>query len=236
MTGEYQGRIFPPFSDVLTALSSASIGVRLKKMGVFLLGGGLFCGIIWLVTFLIGVGWLQVTGYVLCGLILAVMVLLALMAKVAPCPYCGKPLGTTPWDSLTAADVDELIECGHCFEWLISNEGQVRALTDEKEPPGKALEAPMFEEGVWPNECLVCGVPPVRTEEAKKAKVELSQLLVGQLSVASASINQIPYCDRHGGSVTMTIREEYPRLVFSDYAMRRRYVQVNSGKHAVKCG
>ena len=69
---------------------------------------------------------------------------------------------------------------------------------------------------------------------AGRLKLELSQLLVGTLAVASASVDNIPYCKHHTGQVSITIDDDHPRLVFGDLAARRRYVYVNRGGKPAK--
>ncbi len=57
---------------------------------------------------------------------------------------------------------------------------------------------------------------------------------VGTLSVASASIKNVPFRAEHGGLVALDIRDDYLRLGFPHYAARRRYVAFNRGKKPAK--
>jgi hypothetical protein len=193
-----------------------------------------FGGLAWLIGHLFDVGWLRITAYVIAGIGVPLGGFTALTARVAACPYCDVQQGRGAYDGLSSSDHNEQKECGHCFEWLVSHEGKLRAFTDE-DAAGKArFDAPAFEQGVWPPGCAVCGGAADRVEEARKVKVELSQLLVGTLAVASGSIRNVPSCAEHSGGITVDIRDDYLRVNFPSYAARRRYVAANRGAAVVK--
>jgi len=226
----YLGRIeLPPISEEVSHLGSASLFVKLKNAFVTVFAFAFLGGLLYLPAMLFQIGWLEITAYAVAGLGALLGLGLAFTTKVADCPSCGGLLGTKTGDNLSGLDHQEIVECRHCYELLLSHEGEVTALGHEDAPKKqkKGLEAPVFKGGCWRDECVVCGDVVDHTEEASKTKVELAQLLVGTLSVASASIKDIPYCAQHSGEVSITIRDEHPRLVFRDLDARRRYVHLN---------
>lgn len=240
---KYIGSIQPPDTATVTLLTNASIGVKIKKM-LFALGVSAFIAIIGLGMFkLFGWTWAVWTGCILGGLLFLLLFFSSLKAQIASCPFCENILGATADVDLQANDEFEQVECPHCHEWLMSNEGELRAFTaedlkrkdeDTNRLKFKKITAPVFQDGIWPGECILCGDKPTRTEDANKANVNLAKLLVGRLSVSTAGIKNIPYCDNHGEAVSMIIKDEEPFLVFKDYGARRRYVFINQGKKKLK--
>ncbi len=226
----YTGSIHTVISKNVSRLESASVLIRLKKLVMFILVGLFLGGIAWGIGYLFDINWLKNTGYGIFGLCVIIAVFVSLNAQTALCPYCGGILGTGSFDTITKNDENEQLECSHCHQWLISNEGQVRAFNEEDAAKKKYIDAPVFEDGVWPNECIACGAKTTRTMTAEKNKVELSQLLIGTLSVASGSIKGVPYCDAHGDIVKLDIKDDCLRLVFPDLEMQKRYLEVNKGK------
>lgn len=225
----YHGQIeLPPISAETSHLTPASIWIKLKKAVVLVFSFVFLTGLLYIPALLFELGWLETTAQVVGGLGILLALGMALTAKVADCPYCEGLLGTSSFDSLTGIDDNEVLECGHCYELLLSHEGEVRALDHEAAAKQKkGLEAPVFEDGHWSNECVACGDDVDHVEEASKTKVELTQLLVGTLSVASASIKDIPYCANHSAEIGITITDDHPRLVFKELGARRRYVHLN---------
>jgi uncharacterized protein DUF4339 len=227
---DYVGRIeLDPISEEISELSSASIWIKLKNVLVTTFAFAFLGGLLYLAAMLFQLGWLETTAYVVGGLGAVLGVVLSLMTKVADCPSCGGLVGTKTEENLSKLDDGEILECRHCYELLLSHEGEVKALAhgDAPQKQRKGLEAPVFEDGCWADECVVCGDAVDHVEEASKTKVELAQLLVGTLSVASTSIKDIPYCAQHSGQVSITIRDDHARLVFQELDARRRYVHIN---------
>ena len=225
----YQGRVeLPPISAEISRLGPASLFVKLKNAVVMLFSFAFLGGLLYLPAWLFQIGWLEITAYVVAGLGVVMGLGLSLTAKVVDCPSCGGLLGTKTEDNFSGMDNKEIVECRHCYELLLSHEGEVSALGPElAAKQNKGLEAPVFEGGCWRDECVACGGVVDRVEEVSKTKLELTQLLVGTLSVASASIKDIPYCSQHSGEISLTIRDQHPRLVFKELGARRRYVHLN---------
>lgn len=95
---------------------------------------------------------------------------------------------------------------------------------------GKFTDAPVFDNGVWPNECVSCGDAITHYGKAKHTKINAEQLLVGALSVSSGSVSKIPYCDRHNNVIGLKIKDDYLRVIFPDFEMMKRYLAVNKGR------
>jgi hypothetical protein len=162
--------------------------------------------------------------------------MMAFTGKVAPCPYCGKTVGAGAADAVSGGDEPEQIECDHCFEPLVAEHGKVRALNEADVAGKDAIEVMALKGGVWPRECIVCGAPPSRFEEAKVVKPEYAKLLIGTVSVQSGKLRGVPYCDRHSGAVRLNIRDDALRVVFPQLDMARRYLAVNATRKAIKVG
>ena len=232
--GEYVGQIHPPFSDRTSAMTAAPFLVRAKKFGFMVFATAVVFLLFWGASALFEVRWLLWTGYAVAGLAMLAGGYEAITARLAPCPYCNKPIGTIADITLLASDENKRFECDQCHELLISNKGELRAFRETDAEDFQKYDAPVFTGGVWPTECIVCGCPATRTKAANKTKVELSQLLIGRLSVAHASVSNIPYCDQHSGAVSLTKTDDHLRLVFTDMAMRRRYLAANAGNLFIK--
>jgi hypothetical protein len=232
----YTGTVYPPFADRVTELQSSSIWVKLKKILFFAFAGAFLGTLIWVGGSLFELSWLQISGIVF-GIVVALMgIVLALTGKVAPCPYCSKTVGAGTTDSVSGSDEPEHIECDHCFELLVAEQGKVRALNEADVAGKDAIEVMALKDGVWPQECIVCGAPPTRFEEAKVTKPEYAKLLLGTVSVQSGKLRGVPYCDQHSGAVALDIRDDALRVVFARLDMARRYLAVNTARKAIKVG
>ena len=230
----YTGQIVLGFPEKVEPLQNAPMGIKIKTIIMTIVGAVVIGGILVGVGFAGDQGWLKWTGYIIGGIIFIAAFFMGKGAKVAPCPYCGHMLGKTVDDGLQMNDEDERIPCPNCQEWSISHEGQLRAFTQEDaDRLDKKFRAPVFENGVWPNECLTCGQPATRGDDLKTANVSGLKLLLGRISVSSAKVFNVPYCHRHTEDVKLIIREQEPRLEFKDYQARRRYIALNRGKKKV---
>src|SRR6266704_1278067 len=230
----YTGAIHPPFAEQITELRPASIWVKLKKTINSLVAGAVIGGLIWGVGWLFDVGWLRVGGIGVAIFIAGTGLVLGLFGKVAACPYCGKTVGTGANDDVAVTSEAKSFECSHCFQLLVAEDGKVRALRESDVTGQDTVEVMALKSGQWPEECIVCGAPPTRFEEAKMQKVQYAALLVGTISVQSGKLRGIPYCDRHSGEVSLNIRDEALRVVFTRLDMARRYLAVNSERKAIK--
>jgi hypothetical protein len=223
----YVGSLDAQYTPKQAQLQAAPFAVKMKKLGAFggvtalitavLITGAFKEDIRWLLWVAVGVAVIGTIG----------SLFISLTAKLVNCPYCEKQLGQKAFDSISAHDDNEMIECSHCRELLHSNQGVVRAFTPEDGKDKKSYDAPIFVQAVWPRECIICGAAATHHEPAKKTSVNVGKLLMGRLSVAYGSVNGIPYCQAHRGTVTLSLKEDIPMLVFPDLDSRKRYILVN---------
>jgi hypothetical protein len=225
----YIGKVTTHFPTAHEPLRNASSGTKAKKMviafGVSLLLGGIVVGL----GFWLDLGWLKITGYSLTGIILFVNLFSSANTKISSCVYCQGDIGKTLDDSIEMDDQHQKVECPHCYQWLISHEGVLRAFTPEDVRDEKHFDLPVCETTSWQNECVVCGGEVAKREKARHAKVNLEHLLIGTLSVSSASINNVPYCENHSNKIPLKINDDYLFLRFPDFEMRKRYLDFNKG-------
>lgn len=225
------------FPTQVNKLEPAPLGTKLKTFfltSVFF--GGFIYGVLWLIMALFSLNWLLYVNYTFTGLIFLLGIYMAVSAQTAKCPYCDADLGKGEFDALSKDDVNTKLECNHCHQWLISNNGEVRSYTFDDVKGRKTFDAPVLNGGVWPDCCIVCGGEVTRVGEAKKDKVNWGALLAGRISVSSGSIKNIPYCEDHFGQVEVTIKDDHLRLKFTDFKQLLRYLEANGkGKKPVKC-
>ncbi len=171
--------------------------------------------------------WLETASYVVAGLLTVVLAWWSMRQMVATCPHCGKRLEAA---AVTATDKAVRVECEACFEWLVSDGGMLRPWGAGDAAGVQGFTAPVFEGSRWPNECAVCGAPATHGVEAKARTVHVAAALVGKLGSSTASLGGIPVCDEHDEAMGLEIEQlGAVRLVFPDYAARRRYVARHQG-------
>ena len=227
---EYRGNIQISYSTEVSHLENAPGNTKTKKLFLTIAGAAIIGGIV------VGVGyageqeWLKITGYIVGGIILIGGIFMSANAKIAKCVYCDGTVGEGVDDTISKMDENERIKCPHCWEWLISNEGELRAYTAEDENKKGHFDAPAFENGVWPDECIICGDAVAKLEKAKNTKLNAEKLLLGKVSVSWGSIDNIPYCTEHTGVVEMKIKEDYMYVRFPELDMMKRYLVANEGR------
>lgn len=232
----YHGNFFPPYSEKLVSLSPTSGGTRFKKI-MMMLSVGLVAGLI-VGAICSGIShgatWAAYTGAGIAILIFGASLPSILKSRQAPCPYCNKMIGDGASTSITDTDENVQTECPQCFEWLISHQGQIRAYKSSDAGDKKEFKCPAFVNAFWKPECIVCGAPPTHYSGAKQTKVQVAKLLVGKLSVTSAAINTIPYCNEHNDAVGVDVFVDELHLIFNDYDARRRYLNANQYRQVMK--
>lgn len=223
----YNGLIKLRETPTINRLESASLWVRLKQFVSTLVVSAIIGGIVFVIGFLFQWEWLKYTGYVVGGLLSLYGFSSLFTAKVSTCPYCEGLIGKGAYDSISAKNENSQIECPTCNEWLISNHGEIRAYTLDDAKHEDEFDVPVLKDMVWPNECIACGNEVVHYENLRTNKLNAAKLIVGTISVSMAKIPDVPYCMHHKGLTKVKISNEEVRLVFSDYHMQRRYLQVN---------
>lgn len=226
----YKGHIHPQFTDNTSSSKRAGAFTRIKSFLFMVLAAGFVGGIPFLIGYMEDITWLKWVGYIIAGLIL--LLAFTMKTKAAKCPYCNKKFTVAVGKALKGGDFQ--VECSHCYEWLVMRDDQLRAFAMEDAESLESFQAPTFQTGQWPAECIVCGLPPVRYEQLKSRKFNAGALLGGAVSMSKAGIANVPYCAEHSESLKLKIVDDHPRIVFSDYNARRRYLAVNRGQKAHK--
>ncbi|MDX2359274.1 MAG: hypothetical protein QNK23_00615 [Crocinitomicaceae bacterium] len=227
---EYFGSITVIETDKTTPLRGVSAFQFILKAGFIIGAGTLFALIVYGIGYFFDLSWLVYTAYGLELLFIAMGVMVAARAKVGDCPYCGATVGGGATKALnTDGKKQERTECSNCHEWLFSmnKKGFIRPFTAQDAKGRSHFDAPVFKKSVWPNECIICGHKATHFERANTTKFNAEQLLVGSLSVSSASISNIPFCEKHGDEVSIKIKDDHPRVIFPNFGPLKRYIHVN---------
>jgi len=228
---KYVGKIVPPFSNNVYRLKPAKATTRIKKAVEMIVAGGFVCFLGWVASLFI-VHWLLYVGFAI-GVLTLVFALNAIRAgKIGNCPYCNGVVGEGDKD-VSPNNENEMIECSTCHELIISHKGAIRAFSLADAEGKEELQVSVFKDGVWPNECLVCGAPVEHTEDAAKMGFNAAKLLVGTLSISRGSIKNIPYCKKHTKAVRLKSEDDKLLLIFTDLGALRRYISVNKGKQVL---
>jgi hypothetical protein len=223
----YVGKLFPPYSDEVTQLRATSASAKAGKIFYSVLGSAIVGGIIWFVGLLFGWKWVEYAGIGVGVYVLVQSIRSMLKSQCAACPYCRREAGSRSLLHLSADDQNKQFACESCFEWLISDRGQIRAFRETDIGDRKEFECSVIANGVWPDECITCGAPATRHLHARTFKVGLASLLVGRLSVSYGSVKNIPYCDVHEAAIAVRAVDGKIRADFNDYAALRRYLHAN---------
>lgn len=226
----YLGGIFPEDSDKVTTTKRAGLGTRLKKFLTLLIGLIFLAGIPCVISLMFDIPWLMWLG----GAIFVLAFTMFLFDKTynGECPYCGHHFTIDKGEVLE--NNKSQVECPQCHEWLVMEGECLRSFRMEDSGELKGFQAPAFENGKWPAECICCGKPHVRFDMLKSTKLNASALLVGTVSTSSAKIFDVPYCAEHANELKLKIVDDHPRIVFPDLASQRRYLAVNSGSKPIK--
>lgn len=227
LTSTYHGHIVPYYPPHSTQLISAPIGTRIKKFFQMLIAAVIVGAIVAAIGSALEWTWLFWTGIGIGALIFIGGIYITLTLRLGKCPYCHQEIGRTSDLDLSSGDDNEQVECYICCSWLVSNKGELRPYTRADVKEDTEFKCRVMERSTWPNECLVCGAPPVRYIEMKNTHLNAASLLVGRISVSWGSLKNAPYCAQHGDAVKLQIENKQMYLKFPDYDMMRRYQHVN---------
>lgn len=232
----YIGKVFPPYANEISPLRPTSAGAKAGKIFYAVLGAIFIGGIVWFICMLFFWKY-SMYAAIAVGLYLLVAAIRSdLKSQCAECPYCQKELGGKSLLNLSVNDQNKQFSCERCFEWLVSDRGQIRAFRETDIADKKEFDCPVIANGVWPDECIVCGAPATRHLQARTFNVGLASLLVGRFSVSYGSVKNIPYCASHEGAVAVKEVDGKIWAEFNDYAARRRYLYVNLLQRAAAPG
>jgi hypothetical protein len=227
----YVGKTLPPYSNEVTQLRSTSASAKSVKILAAIVGVAVIVGIVWFIGRLFFWKWSTWAALAIGAYFLFENVRGILKSQCAACPFCHKDVGSGSLLNLSFDDQGKQFACESCFEWLISDKGQIRAFRETDIGDRKQFDCPVFANGVWPNECIVCGAPPTRHLNARTFNVGLGTLLIGKLSVSYGSVKNIPYCNEHKDAVTVKSFDRKIWADFNDYSARRRYLNTNRVYH-----
>lgn len=223
----YHGNIVPYYPPAATQMTSAPIGTRIKKFFQMLFAAVVVGAIIAAIGEVAEWAWLFWTGIGIGALVFIGGIYTALTLRLGKCPYCHQEVGRTSDMNLSSGDENDQVECNICCSWLISHKGELRAFTKADVKDDKEFKCKVMERSTWPNECLVCGVPPTRYIEMKNTNLNAGMLLVGRVSVSWGTLKNAPYCDYHMDAVKLKIEDKTMFLIFPEYEMMKRYQHVN---------
>ncbi|OJJ21721.1 hypothetical protein BKI52_14565 [marine bacterium AO1-C] len=230
----YNGNIKIHTSKKVYKLENAPISVKIGsflKMALFgwligLIPVGIYHGLDYYFDF--EAGWLWYAQFVVIALFLWVGIDGLFKNKVTRCPYCERDMGRSTNSDLTNRDKQK-VQCERCYELLIIDNGSMRAFTKEDTKPDQRFEAPVFENSIWPPECIACGDPITHREELKAERFNGELLVLGLASTSSGSISNIPYCDKHRKVVSLKIKADGKLWVsFPDFEMFKRFLTINT--------
>jgi hypothetical protein len=184
----------PPVPNRSNSLSEPPEGV-VKQRQSFLVSSLVFGVVLVGFCYLLGITWLVVAFSIFSGLALVIL-FLGMNAKVGACPFCGGLIHR--YNRLRA----EPVRCEHCNE--------ISKFEDERfspyEPTSVAetpiFRSPLFENGFWPNGCVLCGAAPTHFDEAKAVRYQARRLATPTASAIfmphpAARATGVPYCERH---------------------------------------
>jgi len=178
----------------------------------------------------VGWAWLFWTGIGIGGLIFIAGMYTVFTLRLGTCPFCHQEVGRNSDMNLSSGDENSQVECHVCCSWLISDKNSLRAYTAQDVKEDTEFKCKVMNQSTWPNECLVCGAPPVRYIELKNTNLNATSLLVGRVSVSWGSLKNAPYCAIHDDAVKLKIEDKEMFLKFNDYDTMKRYQHVNYHK------
>jgi hypothetical protein len=210
-----------------TQLGRGTVGTKIKKVFVAILATGIVVAIAAALGAVLW-AWMSYVGYLFALLILVFGIHGALTGKVAPCPFCGGTLGAeTGEDDLVVEDEAKPVWCKHCGEYATLEKGELRAHEPTQVTEEPTFKSHVFQKGVWPEGCVLCGAPPVRTDKLSTTNVSGAALLVGSISVSSGKVSGVPYCGEHKDAVKLSVDDEKLQLTWRSLPMLRQYLAAN---------
>ena len=195
----------PPVPKRSYPLSPPPPGVvrqRLITIGSTMAMGTMMVGFF----YLLGAQWLVIT--LLCFLTLAIVILFfARNNPVGTCPFCGGLL--EKYNRVRS----EPVRCGQCNEISKFENERFSPYDPDAVSETPIFRSPLFENGPWPNGCVLCGAPPVRFDEAKAVRYQVRRLatpLISSVAVPhpAARATSVPYCEKHANAIQVVAPEE----------------------------
>lgn len=147
-------------------------------------------------------------------------------ASVAVCPFCEKVIERYKPSVL----LKQPIRCPHCSEYSQFVSGLLIPVNPQGSFAVMAkpfYRSPAYENGVWPNGCVLCGAPPTRYDQAGDVHFQYRRLATPMAAFViphpAAGVTGIPYCSRHRDAVQVVAPKEmftWPWNYLPGYAER----------------
>lgn len=203
----------------MTAEEARTATFQMLTIGVILLG---VAGLLWYLSHPIAAAVFGLLGLLLGGSGFA------RKSLVAPCPFCGEPIhGVTE----KAATQGRMARCNECFEYSYLKGMKIQPMDPATVANLPRFVSPVFEGGVWPQGCVLCGEPSTRLDTLKYRTLRAAPLLVGQLWLQTSSMKNVPYCAQHKDAVELSVsRGSKLDLKWRSLRMMRRYLAANRGR------
>jgi hypothetical protein len=139
--------------------------------------------------------WLVVAFSIFFGFALVIL-FFGMNAKVGACPFCGGLIQR--YNRLRA----EPVPCDQCNEISKFEEERFSPYEPTAVAETPIFRSPLFENGFWPNGCVLCGAPPTHFDEAKAVRYQARRLATPLVSSVylphpAARVTGVPYCAQH---------------------------------------
>jgi hypothetical protein len=184
----------PPVPNRSNALIEPPEGV-VKQRQSFLVSSFVFGLVLVASCYLLGITWLVVAFSIFFGFALVIL-FFGINAKVGACPFCGGLIQR--YNRLRA----EPVQCDQCNEISKFEEEKFSPYDPNAVAETPIFRSPLFENGFWPNGCVLCGAPPTHFDEAKAVRYQARRLATPLVSSVylphpAARATGVPYCAQH---------------------------------------
>jgi hypothetical protein len=184
----------PPVPNRSYPLSDPPEGV-VKQRWSFIVSSFVFGVVLVVFCYLLGITWLVVAFSIFFGFALVVL-FFGINAKVGTCPFCGGLIQR--YNRLRP----EPVRCDQCFEISKFENERFSPYDPNAVAETPIFRSPLFENGIWPNGCVVCGGPPTHFDEAKAVRYQARRLATPLVSAVylphpAARAASVPYCKLH---------------------------------------
>jgi hypothetical protein len=184
----------PPVPNRSNSLIDPPEGV-VKQRQSFLVSSFVFGVVLVVSCYLLGITWLVVAFSIFFGLALVIL-FFGLNAKVGACPFCGGLIQR--YNRLRA----EPVRCDQCNEVSKFEDEQFSPYDPTSVAETPIFRSPLFENGFWPNGCVLCGAPPTHFDEARAVRYQARRLATPTASAIfmphpAARVTGVPYCAQH---------------------------------------
>ena len=184
----------PPVPNRSNPLMDPPPGVVSARLAT--VGSTFLIGVIFVAFFyFLGVQWLVITFLCFFSVVLPIL-FFTRNNSVGACPFCGGLIER--YNRLRP----EPVRCDQCNEISKFENERFSPYDPNAVNETPIFRSPLFENGLWPNGCVLCGAPPVRLDEAKAVRFQARRWatpLVSSVWVPypAARAAGVPYCALH---------------------------------------